>query len=86
VSNLEIESWRPLFAKKTGEWIQLSCPTSDVFPEHLGELVMDDKNKVFHYSGEKVGNFEFVTDALTGFRLIKYQTQKRRVGGTNTIN
>ena len=80
VTNFEIKSWQPLFTPKKGEWIQLSCPTSDVFPEHLGELVMDDRNKVFHYSGEKVGNLEFVTDALTGFRLIKYQTHKRRVG------
>ena len=83
VSNAEIETWQSLFTKKAGEWIQLSCPTSDTYPEHLGELVMDSKDKVYYYSGEKVGNFEFVADALTAFRLIKYQTQKRREDQTN---
>ena len=78
VSNVEIETWKPLFTRKTGEWIQLSCPTSDIFPQHLGELVMNNRDNVYYYSGEKVGNLEFVTDALTGFRLIKYQTEKRR--------
>ena len=78
VSNLEILSWQPLFSKKTGEWIQLSCPTSDDYPEHIGELVMDNKSKVYFYNGDKAGNLEFVTDALTGFQLIKYETQKRR--------
>ena len=78
VSNLEIVSWQPLFTKKTGEWIQLSCPTTDAFPEHIGELVMDNKSKVYFYNGEKAGNLEFVTDALTGFQLIKYESQKRR--------
>ena len=77
VSNEDIRQWQSLFALKTGEWIQLSCPASDTYPEHMGELVMDRKNKVFHYSGVKVGNIEFVTDALTGFQLIKYQTRKR---------
>lgn len=78
VSNVEIHEWESLFSKKTGEWIQLSCPTSDIFPEHIGELVMNNKDNVYYYSGEKAGNFEFVTDALTGFQLIKYQTEKRR--------
>jgi hypothetical protein len=78
VTNDDINNWKPLFTPKTGEWIQLSCPASDTYPEHLGELVMDDKEKVYHYSGRTVGNTEFVTDALTGFRLIKYQTHKRR--------
>jgi len=78
VSNLEITSWQPLFTRKTGEWIQLSCPTTDIYPEHIGELVMDKKDKVYYYNGEKAGNLEFVTDALTGFQLIKYESQKRR--------
>jgi len=78
VSNLEIVSWQPLFTKKTGEWIQLSCPTTDAYPEHIGELVMDNRNKVYFYNGEKAGNIEFVTDALTGFQLIKYESQRRR--------
>lgn len=78
VTNVEIKNWQPLFTPKKGEWIQLSCPTSDVYPKHIGELVMDDRSKVFYYSGEKVGNLEFVIDALTGFRLIKHQTRKRR--------
>ena len=78
VDNSDIRSWQTLFTLKSGEWIQLSCPSTDIFPRHIGELVMDNKNKVFHYSGEFVGNYEFVMDALTGFSLIKHQTHERR--------
>jgi hypothetical protein len=79
VYNTDINKWKSLFTPKTGEWIQLSCPSVDTYPEHIGELVMNSKDKVYYYSGETVGNTEFVTDALTGFRLIKYQTEQRRV-------
>jgi len=58
--------------------IQLSCAAYDTYPEHLGELVMDSKDKVYHYSGDTVTTNEFIVDALTGFRLIKYQTDQRR--------
>ena len=81
VSNDDIRRWQSLFTLKTGEWIQLSCPAFDSYPDHIGELIMDEKNKVFHYSGTTVGNFEFITDALTGFQLIKYQTRKRHKNG-----
>ena len=40
---------------------------------------MDNKDKVYYYSGDVAGTTMFVTDALTGFRLIKYQTHKRRL-------
>lgn len=79
VTNDDIVQWRSMFTPKTGEWIQLSCPASDLYEEHLGELVMNDSDDVYHYSGTTVGNVEFVTDALTGFRLIKYQTEQRRI-------
>jgi hypothetical protein len=50
-----------------------------MYPEHLGELVMDSKDKVYHYSGDEITTNEFIVDALTGFRLIKYQTEQRGV-------
>ena len=40
---------------------------------------MDNKDKVYFYSGDVAGTTMFVTDALTGFRLMKYQTNKRRL-------
>jgi len=50
------------------------------FLPHLNhELVMNNKDKVYYYSGDVAGTTMFVTDALTGFRLIKYQTHKRRL-------
>jgi len=78
VTNSDIKIWKPSFTPKTGEWIQLSCAAYDTYPEHLGELVMDSKDKVYHYSGDTVTTNEFIVDALTGFRLIKYQTEQRR--------
>jgi len=78
VTNSDIKIWKPSFTPKTGEWIQLSCAANDMYPEHLGELVMDSKDKVYHYSGDKITTNEFIVDALTGFRLIKYQTEQRR--------
>ena len=79
VSNDDINEWKEEFAPKTGEWFQLSCAGDDTYPEHIGELVMDDIEKVYYYSGDKAGTTMFVTDALTGFRLMKYQTHKRRL-------
>ena len=79
VSNDDINEWKEEFAPKTGEWFQLSCAGADTYTVHIGELVMDDIEKVYYYSGDKAGNTMFVTDALTGFRLIKYQTHKRRL-------
>lgn len=79
VSNDDVNEWKELFKPKKGEWFQLSCAGSDTYPEHIGELVMDNKDKVYYYSGDVAGTTMFVTDALTGFRLIKYQTHKRRL-------
>ena len=79
VSNDDVNEWKELFEPKKGEWFQLSCAGSDTYPEHIGELVMDNKDKVYYYSGDVAGTTMFVTDALTGFRLIKYQTHKRRL-------
>ena len=83
VSNDDINEWKEEFAPKTGEWFQLSCAGADSYPEHIGELVMDDKEKVYYYSGDVAGNTMFVTDALTGFRLMKYQTHKRRLSNND---
>ena len=79
VSNDDVNEWKELFESKKGEWFQLSCAGSDTYPEHIGELVMDNKDKVYFYSGDVAGTTMFVTDALTGFRLMKYQTNKRRL-------
>ena len=79
VSNDDVNEWKELFEPKKGEWFQLSCAGSDTYPEHIGELVMDNKDKVYFYSGDVAGTTMFVTDALTGFRLMKYQTHKRRL-------
>ena len=83
VSNDDINEWKEEFAPKTGEWFQLSCAGSDTYPEHIGELVMDDKEKVYYYSGDVAGTTMFVTDAVTGFRLMKYQTHKRRLSNND---
>jgi hypothetical protein len=48
-----------------------------MYPEHIGELAMNDAAKVHYYSGEFAGTTMLVTDALTGFSLLKYQTNKR---------
>ena len=37
VGNFDIECLKGKFKKKTGEWFQLSCPSSDYSPIHLGE-------------------------------------------------
>ena len=83
VSNDDINEWKEQFAPKTGEWFQLSCAGPDTYLEHIGELVMDDKEKVYYYSGDVAGTTMFVTDAVTGFRLMKYQTHKRRLSNND---
>ena len=79
VSNDDVNEWKELFEPKKGEWFQLSCAGSDTYPEHIGELVMDNKDKVYFYSGDVAGTTMFITDAVTGFRLMKYQTSQRRL-------
>ena len=77
VTNDDINQWKGLFEPKTGEWFQLTCAGKDMYPEHIGELVMNDAEKVHYYSGEFAGTTMLVTDALTGFSLLKYQTNER---------
>jgi len=79
VSNDDVNGWKELFEPKKGEWFQLSCAGQDTYPEHIGELVMDNNNNVYYYSGEVAGTTMFITDAVTGFRLMKYQTSQRRL-------
>ena len=77
VSNDDITEWKELFKPKKGEWFQLSCAGQDMYPEHIGELVMNDLKKVYRYTGEFAGTTMLVADALSGFSLLKYQTNKR---------
>ena len=77
VTNDDINQWKGLFEPKKGEWFQLTCAGKDMYPEHIGELVMNDLDSVHYYSGEFAGTTMLVTDALTGFSLLKYQTNKR---------
>lgn len=79
VSNDDINQWKDLFEAKKGEWFQLTCAARDTYPEHIGELVMSDLKKVYRYTTEFAGTTMLVTDALTGFRLLKYQTNKRNL-------
>ena len=76
-SNDDIREWKELFKPKKGEWFQLSCAGQDMYPEHIGELVMNDLKKVYRYTGEFAGTTMLVADALSGFSLLKYQTNKR---------
>ena len=77
VSNDDINDWKELFEPKKGEWFQLTCAGYDMYPEHIGELVMNDLESVHYYSGEFAGTTMLVTDALSGFSLLRYQTNQR---------
>ena len=79
VSNDDINQWKDLFEAKKGEWFQLTCAARDTYPEHIGELAMSDLNNVYRYTSEFAGTGMLVIDALTGFRLLKYQTNKRNL-------
>lgn len=85
VSNDDVNEWKELFEPKKGEWFQLSCAGQDTYPEHIGELVMNNNNNVYYYSGEVAGTTMFITDAVTGFRLMKYQTSQRRLINNDLI-
>jgi hypothetical protein len=74
VSNLEVSDMVKGIPKKTGEWMQLSCGEEDVFPEKMGELVMEKKEKVYTYS-KSITSYILVTDALFGFKYLKSLSQ-----------
>jgi len=69
VTNNEVEKIMQGLPKKKGEWLQLTCGVSDMFPIKMGELVMK-KERVYTYN-ESVNTFIFVTDALFGFKYLK---------------
>lgn len=69
VTNNEIAEMMQGQPKKNGEWLQLTCGISDLFPIKMGELVME-KERVYTYN-ESVNTFIFVTDALFGFKYLK---------------
>ncbi len=77
IANDDIEQMQGAFKKKRGEWFQLSCASEDYSPIQLGELVMAH-GKSYCYNGD-TGMLYFVIDALTAFRLIKGQTEKRLI-------
>lgn len=70
VSTYDVERLNGKFKKKNGEWFQLSCPSTDYSPKHLGEIVMANMN-YYYYAGEKADNMDFVMDALFAFSHIK---------------
>ena len=74
VSNLEVLAMMKGVPKKTGEWMQLSCGVEDVYPERMGELVMERKEKVYTYS-KSITSYILVTDALFGFKYLKSLSQ-----------
>ncbi len=77
VENSDIIRLEGKFRKKNGEWFQLSCPSKDVFPVHIGELVMSSGN-VYHYRGNKADNVDFVLDALFAFKHMKAESGKTK--------
>ncbi len=70
VSNSAVAKMMKDVSKKRGEWLQLSCGSEDVLYIKMGELVMQDKGKVYTYS-KSVTTYIFVFDALSGFRYLK---------------
>jgi hypothetical protein len=74
VPNLEVSDMVKGIPKKTGEWLQLSCGVEDAFPERMGELVMEKKERVYTYS-KPVTSYILVTDALFGFKYLKSLSQ-----------
>lgn len=70
VSNSAVAKMMKGMQKKRGEWLQLSCGGESKYFIKMGELVMEDKKKVYTYS-ESVTTYIFVFDALSGFRYLK---------------
>jgi hypothetical protein len=70
VSNSVVAKMMKDVPKKRGEWLQLSCGGESKFFMKMGELVMEDKKKVYTYS-KSVTTYIFVFDALSGFRYLK---------------
>lgn len=70
VSNSVVAKMMNGVPKKKGEWLQLSCGGESKFFMKMGDLVMEDKKKVYTYS-KSVTTYIFVYDALSGFRYLK---------------
>ena len=70
VSNSVVAKMMKGVPKKRGEWLQLSCGGESTFFMKMGELVMEDKKKVYTYS-KSVTTYYFIFDALSGFRYLK---------------
>jgi hypothetical protein len=70
VSNSVVAKMMKGVPKKRGEWLQLSCDGESKFFMKIGELVMEDKKKVYTYS-KSVTTYIFVFDALSGFKYLK---------------
>jgi hypothetical protein len=70
VSNSVVAKMMKGVPKKKGEWLQLSCGEESKLFMKMGELVMEDKKKVYTYS-KSVTTYIFVFDALSGFRYLK---------------
>jgi len=70
VSNSVVAKMMKGVPKKRGEWLQLSCGSESVFFMKMGELVMQDKDKVYTYS-KSATTYMFVFDALSGFKYLK---------------
>jgi hypothetical protein len=78
VSNIEVAKMMHGVSKKKGEWLQLSCGVEDIFPVKMGALVMED-DKVYTYDSA-VTTYVFVTDALSGFKYLKYKNREPAKG------
>ncbi len=85
IDNDTIRAMNGQFNKKRGEWFQLTCPTEDFSPVHLGELVMAHGTAYF-YNGDGANSYDFVMDALTPFWNLKAQTKKREGIGTHHLS
>jgi len=75
VSNSAVAKMMKDVSKKRGEWLQLSCGGESKYFMKMGELVMEDKRKVYTYS-KSVTTYAFVFDALSGFRYLKSLNRK----------
>jgi len=75
ICTYDVEKLSEKFKKKYGEWFQLSCPSPDYSPKHLGGLVMANGN-YYYYGGDRADNIDFVMDALFAFRHIKAENKR----------
>jgi hypothetical protein len=52
----------------------LSCGAEDAFPEKMGELVMENKERFYTYS-KAITSYILVTDAFFGFKYLRSLNQ-----------